>query len=408
MPFYTLLFSEHGMRFLNSDICEDIYMNKLLLLYWGSALLMYLSQFYFPVQQRNGHRQIGHNHFLLQRFDIFVFIVIAWMTCFSFLRKSYNDTGTYIVGFNSVVSVAEGIKEGVFTDWTGNPLSMLYRSVVHELTDNYHIYFFFPAFLNSFAVTKLFKQYSVNPAMSLLIMFSIGTYCMYIAAMKQCLAVFFLIAAIPYAIDRKYIRFYALVFIAILFHTHAFMFAIVPLLMEKPWGKFSWILLGLTLFAMATYNVTLGAFMRYAQSLGALVAEDEVFDGHQINALRVAVYWVPALLALIFRRRLFYNSTPAENVFVNMSIASAFILSIGLVEGANLYARMAGYFEIATAVALPWIIKKLFTRQSAKFVTIAATVLYFGYFYFEFAITKDFGSEYSAITLWEFFRSLLR
>lgn len=86
--------------------------------------------------------------------------------------------------------------------------------------------------------------------------------------------------------------------------------------------------------------------MEYAQSLGAMVAEVEVFDEHQINILRVLVYWVPAILALIFRRRLFSDSTRIENLFVNMSIVSAFILTIGLVQGANLYARMAAYFEI--------------------------------------------------------------
>lgn len=217
---------------------------------------------------------------------------------------------------------------------------------------------------------------------------------------------FFLLMALPYAIDKKYIKFYLLVFAAILFHTHAFLFALVPLLAKKPWGKVSWMLLALTVFAMLTYDSTLGAFMEYAQSIGAAVAEEEVFDDHQINILRVLVYWVPALLALVFRRRLFRDSTQAENLFMNMSIVSAFILTIGLVQGANLYARMAGYFELATAIALPWIIQKLFTRRSVRLVTVIAAALYFGYFLFEFAITKDFGSNYSAITLWQFIASL--
>ena len=229
---------------------------------------------------------------------------------------------------------------------------------------------------------------------------------MYVAAVKQCMAVFFLLMALPYAIDKKYVKFYLLVFIAILFHTHAFMFAIIPLLLEKPWSKVSWILLALTVFAMLTYDSTLGAFMEYAQSLGAAVAEEEVFDEHQINMLRVLVYWVPGILALAFRRRLFSVSSRTENLFVNMSMISAFILTIGLVQGANLYARMAGYFEIATAIALPWMVKKLFTKQSAQFVTVIAVILYFGYFYYEFAITKDFGNNYSAISLWQFIISL--
>jgi hypothetical protein len=123
-----------------------------------------------------------------------------------------------------------------------------------------------------------------------------------VAALKQCLAMFFLLLSLPYAIEKKYVRFYLLVLVAIMFHTHSFMFAIVPLLLEKPWGKNIWFLLGATVFAMLTYDSTLGAFMEYAQSLGALVAEEEVFDGHQINIRRVFVYWIPALFALIFRQ----------------------------------------------------------------------------------------------------------
>ena len=232
---------------------------------------------------------------------------------------------------------------------------------------------------------------------------------MYVAALKQCIAMFFLLMAFPYAIDKKYVRFYLLVLVAVLFHTHAFMFAIVPLLVGKPWGKVTWGLLAVTIFSMATYDATLGRFMNYAQSIGAMVSEIEVFDGHQINILRVLVYWIPVILTLVFRRRLFNgSSTRAEYLFTNMSIVSAFILTIGLVQGANLYARMAAYFEIATAVALPWIIKKLFTKQSAQYITIIACVLYFGYFMFEFSVSKSFNTEYSDITLWKFFTGLFR
>lgn len=383
-------------------------MKGLILLYWGTVFLMYLSQTYYPVETQLQGRQSKKCHYMRKKSDIFVIIIIFWLSAFSFLRTSYNDTANYIGTFNSAQTVAEGIANGTFTDWTGNPWSMLYRSLMREITDNYHIYFLIPAVLSSFAAVKLFKRYSVNPAFSLLIFFSLGTYIMYMAALKQCLAIFCLLLALPYAIDKKYVRFYLLVFAAILFHTHAFMFAIVPLLLEKPWGKVTWALLGATIFAMLTYDYTLGAFMEYAQSIGALVDEGELFDGHSINVLRVLVYWIPALLALIFRRRLFTDSTREENLFVNMSIVSAFILTLGLVQAANLFARMAGYFEIATAVALPWMIKKLFTKQSAQFLTVVAAILYFGYFYFEFGITKDFGNDYSAISLWQFFASLFR
>ncbi len=380
-------------------------MQKLILLYWGTVFLMYLSQTYYPIDVKLQGSQIGRRHYMWKKSDIFMIIVMFWLICFFFLRQHYNDTWTYRQHFAQAESVRDFVSSGGLWDWTGNPLSTLYRNFIRELTEDYHIYFFFPALLCNLAVVKLCKSYSVNPAFSLLIFFSIGTYLMYMAALKQCIAIFILLLALPYAIEKKYVKFYLLVFLAILFHTHAFMFALLPFLCDKPWGKKTWFLLAATVFAMATYDSTLGAFMEYAQSIGALVAEEELFDGHSINPLRVAVYWIPALLALCFRERLFYNSTKTENLFVNMSIVSAFILTIGLVQAANLFARMAGYFEVATIIALPWMIKKLFTRQSAHFVTICASVLYFVYFWYENAINRGFANDYTAITLWEYILS---
>lgn len=381
-------------------------MQKLVLLYWGTVFLMYLSQTCYPIENQLQGDHSGRHHFMWKKSDIFMIVVIFWLVCFFFLRQHYNDTWTYREHFAQAESVQDFVSAGGLWDWTGNPLSTLYRNFIRELTQDYHIYFFFPALLSNFAIVKLCKSYSVNPAFSLLIFFSIGTFLMYMAALKQCISIFFLLLALPYAIEKKYVRFYLLVFLAILFHTHAFMFALVPFLFEKPWGTKTWLLLAVTLFAMATYDVTLGAFMRYAQSIGALVDEGELFDGHSINLLRVLVYWIPALLALIFRRRLFADSTRAENMFVNMSIVSAFIISIGLVQAANLFARMAGYFEVATIIALPWMIKKLFTKRSARFVTICASALYFLYFWYENAINRGFSEDYVAITLWQYVQSL--
>lgn len=381
-------------------------MRQLILLYWGCVFLMYLSQVYYPTPAQLEGPQTGRRHFMLRKADIFMIAVIVWMTCFSFLRTSYNDTWNYIFAWNNSNGARAFLESGGLLDLTGNPLSNLWRDISHDISDNYHIYFLLPALLSSFAVVKLFKKYSVNPALSMLVFFSLGTYIVYVAALKQCFAIFFLLLSIPYAEEKKYVRFYLLVAIAILFHTHAFMFLILPLLFGRPWGIITYLGLLTTIFAMLTYDRTLGAFMEYAQSIGALVDEGEVFDGHQINLMRVAVYWIPPILAFVFRKHLFRGSSRRENLFVNMSIVCAMILTIGTVQAANLFARMAAYFEIATAISLPWMIKRLFTKRSAQFVTVCAAVLYFGYFLYEFGVSKNFGNDYSAITLWQFVTDL--
>ena len=67
-------------------------MRQLVLLYWGCVFLMYLSQTYYPVETQLDGRQTGKRHFMLRRADIFMIVTILWLTSFSFLRTSYNDS----------------------------------------------------------------------------------------------------------------------------------------------------------------------------------------------------------------------------------------------------------------------------------------------------------------------------
>ena len=67
-------------------------MKGLILLYWGTVFLMYLSQTYYPVETQLDGRQTGKRHFMLRRSDVVMIATILWLTCFSFLRVAYNDS----------------------------------------------------------------------------------------------------------------------------------------------------------------------------------------------------------------------------------------------------------------------------------------------------------------------------
>ena len=380
-------------------------MKQLVLLYIGTCFLATLSQQYSPASScLNSER-----HFLRDRMDIFSLAIVIWLTLFSGLRTSYNDTAQYIAFFReAATTLSEHFATSTETGFADNPLYYICEVLVKGVIDNYHVWLLLTAFVSSFVAVKFFRHYAVSYSWAILLFQAVGTYVMYMAAIKQSIAVAILMCAVPLAIRKKWIPYYLLVCFAILFHTHAFLFLVLPLLFEKPWGKFTWIFAGAAVFAMATYDSTLGAFMEYAQSIGANVADSEVFDGHSVNMLRVLVYSIPPLLAFVFRRRLFSDSSRVENLFVNMSILSWLILMIGTVEGGNLFARMAGYFEWGTALALPWMIRKLFDEKSQQMVFCIAGVCYSVYFLYEFGVSKGFGAQYRAISLWQFVVSLFQ
>ncbi len=375
-------------------------MLKLLMLCLGAALLMVLSERAYPV---HSHTWTESGHYLTRPMDVYMLAAVVWMTCFAFLRTAYNDTGTYISSFLNAQSLAEGFASGAYLDWIENPLSHFYRDLMRTVTDNYHVYFLLPALLLSVGIVKLCKSYSVNPAMSLMLYFCLGTYVMLsLAAFKQGMAMGILLIALPYAQQKRYVRYVVLVLIAMLFHFYAVVYLLVPLLFGKPWGKTTWIMVAAAVATLLTYESTLGALMESVDEMGGDIAAEELFDGNSINLLRVVVYWVPGLMALVFRHHVNYNSTKMENLFVNLSVLCACILTIGLAEGANLYGRMAGYFEIYLALSLPMMIRKIFVRDSARLVNLAASTLFLGYFLYEFTISKSFGSDYRAISLLQF------
>lgn len=67
-------------------------MRKLILVYWGTVFLMHLSHVYYPTEVRLSRHQSGRHHFLRKKTDIFMIAVIFWLSAFSFLRTSYNDS----------------------------------------------------------------------------------------------------------------------------------------------------------------------------------------------------------------------------------------------------------------------------------------------------------------------------
>lgn len=380
-------------------------MLKFTFLCLGAALLMLFSQRYYPAEYALWD---GGRHYFRRSGDEFMFAVIIWMTCFCFLRTAYNDTGNYIREFTNAQPLSVGIKTGAYTNLMRNPLSSLYRDYMHGITDNYHVYFLFPALLQSIVIVKLYKHHSVSPAMSLLIYFCLGTYALHMAAFKQAMAMTVLLLAFPYACRKKYVTYVFLVLLATLFHFYAIIYLVVPLLFGKPWGKTTILMIAVFMVMLLTYDWTLGALMEYVNRVGGSMVEEEIFDGHAVNVLRVTVYWIPALLALFFWKHVNYQSTRAENALVNMSILCAGILTIGLAEGANLYGRMAGYFEWTMALTIPMLVKKIFDKKSADFLNVLAVVLFFGYFCYEFGVSKGFDASYRAISLWEFFLELVR
>lgn len=344
-------------------------------------------------------RQRSQNRF-------YFFMLVLTLALPIALRRSYNDTGAYINGFLNAPTLVELLSEGSL-HLLRNPLFRIYEALIKTITGNYLIFFLFPAFFVQYSYVRFIRKHSPSLMIGVMLYVLLGTYTFSIAAMKQTIAMAILLYAVDALIERKQIRFCLLVVLAFLFHTYAIAFLVLPLFTSKPWTLQTFLLLFAVLFVIDNFESVIGSFLEFANESGKSVAEEEVIGTAGINPIRVAVYAVTPLFALAFRRYLYGGREDREHyILSNMSILTVAIMSIGLVNAANMFARMAQYFEFGLICSLPWMIRKTFNRESAQFVMTLALCCFIGYFCYANLVQIYFDDHFGRYTILYFLQSL--
>lgn len=375
-------------------------MTKLLAVFATALVLAYISE-----QNTRATLAAGRPYVLIK--DWAYVLLVVELTLFAGLRTSYNDTGMYMRTFLAAPPLSDFLGNPQNLNPFRNPLFMFYRSALRELTGNAQIMIFSTAAFTQICFLRFFKRYSENFTFSIFIYIGMGTYIFTLAAVKQVIAMSIITLAFPYLEENKLGKYYLLMFVAMLVHTYAIAFAVLPLFRLKPWQLFTYLFLAVIAMVMLNFESAITTFMEQAEELGKSISEYEVFGDATINIFRLAVYSVTPLISLVFRKWLFQDSDVADHLLVHMSILSLAFMSLGTQAGANMFGRMGNYFELGTICCLPWMLKKIFNTRSCTLITAIACVCFFGYFIYANAINLDFGQVYQSVSLLDFLSSLI-
>lgn len=370
-------------------------MLKLLTIFGISLLLAYISNKNTQATLDLGKKYAPYKDWAL-------LLMIVFLIFFTGLRTSYNDTWNYISDFKKAPTLDEFFLTENAWDIFKNPLFYAYQSTIKTLFDDPQILIFWSSAITQTLFILFLKRYSKNFVFSIFLYFTLGTFAVSMAAIKQVLAMAILTTAFPALDKKKWVRYYLIVFIAMLIHTYAIAFAVLPLFKTRPWKPFTYAFVLFTVAVLLTFEDTITAFMDEANDLGKGLADYEVFSDTTINFLRLAVYVVPPLISLVFQKWVNRNNTGMDNVLIHMSIISLACMSLGTQAGANMFGRMGNYFELGTLCCLPSMLKKTFSPEAYRIVSCAAYVCFFGYFVYANAINMNFDLAYRAITFWEF------
>lgn len=375
-------------------------MTKLLLVLAVSLVLAYISELNTKAALTSGHRYSVWN-------DWAYLFLVAILVFFSGLRTSYNDTGMYLRSFASAPSLAEFFGNPTNLNPFKNPLYMFYRSALREVTGNGQLLIFTTSAFTQICFVRFIKRYSKSFTFSIFIYFGLGTFVFTLAALKQVAAMAIITLAFPCLVENKLGKYYLLMIAAMLVHTYAIAFAILPLFRTRPWRMVTFFFLAIIMVIVMNFESAITAFLEQAEELGKSVSEEEVFADATINVFRLAVYAVTPLMSFLFQKWILRNSSQTDHLLIHMSILSFAFMFMGTQAGANMFGRMGNYFELGTICCLPTMLKRTFNDRSYKLVATIACVGFLGFFVYANGIHSSFDQAYRSVSLLDFIASLI-
>lgn len=329
-----------------------------------------------------------------------VVLLIAYLSLFAGLRTGYNDTYTYMSNYKAMAAFPD-----ILTDFSwklgDNPGFTLLNSLMKAAGFSAQTFVLTYSVLFVAASVSFLKKYSSSFTLSVFLFACAHGYLFSLAAMKQCASIAIGLIALPLMLKRKWISYVLIILLAATFHPYILLFLLIPFLRFRPWSLGTWIMLVVTVGA----GLFLPQFIEAIIDAVALLGDGydaNSFIGEGVNIFRVLVASVPAFLSLIFRRDILnVQNAKRDYIFINCSFIYASIMFVGLFGTANYFGRLASYFVLFPAIALPTIINDL-PRRNKRCLAALMVVCYLAYFYYGNAINESFANEFSRMTLWKY------
>ena len=344
------------------------------------------------IRRWNGRKEI--------RLTLLLGIVLS---LFCGMRVWGNDTVTYLQMYEQLPLIHQWKSEDLPPLAEGVGFSLL-ASLIKTLGFSSQDYLLFFAAITVIPYVLFVHRFSESMKLGIFLMFATGMYTFSLAAIKQCVATGLCLMALPYALEGRWPRFLGLVAVATLFHPYSGVYLLVPFMMFKPWTRRTLLYVVLTLGVSFYLDSLLGTVLDVTTMIGAEYTESS-FTGEGVNIFRVAVAAVPMVLAMVYGKSLFRDSTREEDLLFNLAMVNSLIMFVGLFGTANYFARLANYFLPAQVVVLPWLLNRT-APVDRTWLKPACVLGYMGYFYYEYGILHPFDGEYSQISIWSYLGDL--
>lgn len=317
-------------------------------------------------------------------FAILVFIpIIIWAG----LRGDFQDTGLYRELFREMPEAISGMGEYLQTvdkDLGFSVFSIILKSVIGNRDV---LYFFIIALIQGGCLIYVYRKYSTNYILSILLFILSTDYISWMFnGIRQFLAVAVWFACFPLLLKRKYISLIAIILILSTIHGSAvLLLPLIFIVQGKAWNKKTLFFIACALLAIIfvdSFTTILDDVLASTQ-YEDLVSSEVWQQDDGTNIIRVLVYAVPTILALIGRKQIKIADNKIINICVNMSLLSTGIYLVSMFTSGILIGRLPIYFSLYNYILIPWEIENIFTVRSRKLLYPLMIGAYLVFYYYQ-------------------------
>ena len=341
-----------------------------------------------------------------------LFLVICILIWFAGSRTRMNDTTTYINAFNlRVPDSLSGIRD---TNWSlgSNPLFYIYQLLIKVfISQDSQVFILLSSIIIETLMVLFLYRYSWNFGGCIYVFIAFAVYGFTLAAMKQTMATAIGIWAVAQIINKKNVRAFVLMAIAVLFHPYVIVLLIaIPLLNKGIWNRFIVIMLLCTLGIGFIFSRFTTFMFRLAELIGQDYEENWDSASSGVGISRVLAYAIVPVLSLLYREKLEKKGMPFFNLCINMSIIAFCFSVISWFGGAVLFGRMPAYFGCFICIAISYIMSVVSDTEmidskhkesyivhanSPNTISYLSLAIYSAYLFYYYTYYKKFFDAYN-------------
>lgn len=307
------------------------------------------------------------------------------------LRKNIGDTYAYELMFDDIPNTIDGLLSYLPQVTKDKGFTVLSGLIKIVFGNNTTIYFCILAIIQSIALIYIYRKYSTSYWISIFLFIASTDYLSWMFnGVRQFTAVCIIFAATPLMLKKKWIPLIITILFAATIHGSALlMLPIVFIVQGKAWNKktigFIAVCIVVLVFTDQFTNIldTLLSDTQYTN----VVSDWQGLNDDGTNIIRVLVYSIPMILAFIGRKWLEIEDDSVMNLCTNMSIVTSGLYLVSAVTSGVFLGRLPIFTSLYGYILLPYMIEKMFTKDSARLVKIVMIGLYLVFYYYQIHFT---------------------